>query len=166
MTVQGPVKEQQPDGMSHGGAGRLPGPLLTTQHHWGVGGREGGSHTTHPPPLDPPSPPFKKIGPKFLQTFGQSKLFSGAFGANRFRPKIFLGAFGASKNSAPPEMEGGGGVGPPPNAWSRAPGPRAHRNTARQAMDGLWTEVCGQQKQSNDPGNNQHALNTPTTGRH
>ena len=27
---------------------------------------------------------------------------------------------------------------------------------ARQAMDGLWTEVCGQQKQSNDPGNNQH----------
>ena len=26
-----------------------------------------------------------------------------------------------------------------------------HRNTVRQAMDGLWTEVCGQQKQSNDP---------------
>ena len=23
-------------------------------------------------------------------------------------------------------------------------------------MDGLWTEVCGQQKQANDPGNNQH----------
>ena len=23
-------------------------------------------------------------------------------------------------------------------------------------MDGLWTEVCGQQKQSNNPGNNQH----------
>ena len=41
----------------------------------------------------------------------------------------------------------------------------AHRNTARQAMDGLWTEVCGQQKQSNDPGNNQHILNTPTIGR-
>ena len=41
------------------------------------------------------------------------------------------------------------------SAWrSRAPGP--HRNTARQAMDGLWTEVCGQQKQSNDPRNNQH----------
>ena len=41
------------------------------------------------------------------------------------------------------------------SAWrNRAPGP--HRNTARQAMDGLWTEVCGQQKQSNDPGNNQH----------
>ena len=36
---------------------------------------------------------------------------------------------------------------------------------ARQATDGLWTEVCGQQKQSNDPGNNQHILNTPTTGR-
>ena len=40
-----------------------------------------------------------------------------------------------------------------------------HRNTARQAMDGLWTEVCGQQKQSNDPGNNQHILNTPLIGR-
>ena len=34
-----------------------------------------------------------------------------------------------------------------------------HRNTARQAMDGLWTEARGQQKQSNDPGNNQHILN-------
>ena len=42
----------------------------------------------------------------------------------------------------------------PDSAWrNRAPGP--HRNTARQAMDGLWTEVCGQQKQSNDP-RNQH----------
>ena len=36
---------------------------------------------------------------------------------------------------------------------------------ARQDMDGLWTEVCGQQKQSNDPGNNQHILNTPIIGR-
>ena len=50
------------------------------------------------------------------------------------------------------------------SAWgNRAPGP--HRNTARQAMDGLWTEVCGQQKQSNDAGNNQHILNTPIIGR-
>ena len=31
-------------------------------------------------------------------------------------------------------------------------------------MDGLWTEARGQQKQSNDPTNNQHILNTPTTG--
>ena len=45
--------------------------------------------------------------------------------------------------------------------WGGGP----HRNTARQAMDGLWTEVCGQQKQSNDPGNNQHILNTPIIGR-
>ena len=45
----------------------------------------------------------------------------------------------------------------PDSAWrNRAPGPHAHRNTARQATDGLWTEVCGQRKQSNDPGNNQH----------
>ena len=52
------------------------------------------------------------------------------------------------------------------NAWrSRAPGPHAHRNTARQVVDGLRTEVCGQQKYSNDPCNNQHNPNTPTTGR-
>ena len=52
------------------------------------------------------------------------------------------------------------------SAWrNRAPGPHAHRNTARQATDGLWTEARGQQKQSNDPGNNQHILNTPTIGR-
>ena len=43
------------------------------------------------------------------------------------------------------------------NTWrSRAPGPYAHRNAARQVVDGLRTEVCGQQKQSNDPHNNQH----------
>ena len=43
------------------------------------------------------------------------------------------------------------------SAWrSRARGPHAHGNTARQAMDGLWTEAHGQQKQSNNPGNNQH----------
>ena len=41
------------------------------------------------------------------------------------------------------------------NAWrSRAPGPHAH--AVRHVGDGLRTEVCGQQKQSNDPGNNQH----------
>ena len=33
---------------------------------------------------------------------------------------------------------------------------------SRQVVDGLRTEVCGQQKQSNDPRNNQHNLNTPT----
>ena len=32
-------------------------------------------------------------------------------------------------------------------------------------MDGLWTEARGQHKQSNDPGNNQHILHTPTIGR-
>ena len=48
---------------------------------------------------------------------------------------------------------------------NRAPGPHAHRNAARQATDGLWTEARGQQKLSNDPGNNQHILNTPTIGR-
>ena len=52
------------------------------------------------------------------------------------------------------------------SGWrNRAPGPHAHRNTARQAMDGLWTETREQQKQSNDPGSNQHILNVPTIGR-
>ena len=38
------------------------------------------------------------------------------------------------------------------SAWrNRASGPHAHRNTARQATDGLWTEGRGKQKQSNDP---------------
>ena len=42
------------------------------------------------------------------------------------------------------------------NAWrSRAPGHNAHGNAPTQVVDGLRTEVCGQQKQSNDPGNNQ-----------
>ena len=51
-------------------------------------------------------------------------------------------------------------------AWrSRAPGPHAHGNAARQVVDGLRTEVWGQQKQSSDPRNNQHNPNTPTTGR-
>ena len=43
-------------------------------------------------------------------------------------------------------------------------GPHAHRTTARQATDGLWTEARGRQKQANDPRNNQHILNTPTVG--
>ena len=39
---------------------------------------------------------------------------------------------------------------------SRARGAHAHGNTERQVVDGLRTEVWGQQKQSNDPRNNQH----------
>ena len=48
---------------------------------------------------------------------------------------------------------------------SRAPGAHAHGNTERQGVDSLRTEVGGQQQQSNDPHNNQHNLNMPTTGR-
>ena len=52
------------------------------------------------------------------------------------------------------------------STWrNRAPGPHAHRTTARQDMDGLWTEARGQQKQSNDPSNNQRIPNTPIIGR-
>ena len=43
------------------------------------------------------------------------------------------------------------------NAWrSRAPGHCAHGNAAREVVDSLRTEVCGQHKQFNDPHNNQH----------
>ena len=35
-------------------------------------------------------------------------------------------------------------------------GLNAHGNTARQAMDRLWTEARGRHKQSNDPRNHQH----------
>ena len=78
----------------------------------------------------------------------------------KFTPLPTLTRPGSSCVTRHSSLEGDG----PDSAWrSRAPGP--HRNTARQAMDGLWTEARGQQKQSNDPGNNQHILNTPTTGR-
>ena len=60
----------------------------------------------------------------------------------------------------------GYGRGEGDNAWrSRAPGPHAHGNAARQVVDGLRTEVWGRQKKSNDPRNNQHNPNTPITGR-
>ena len=50
------------------------------------------------------------------------------------------------------------------NAWSRAPGPHAHGNSEAGCGwpedGGVWTA-----KQSNNPRNNQHNPNTPTTGR-
>ena len=59
------------------------------------------------------------IGQIFLQVFGQSKIFSGAFGTSQFRPKNF---FGASNNSGSP----GGGVPspqPPPPPSLEPPPP-------------------------------------------
>ena len=40
-----------------------------------------------------------------------------------------------------------------------------HTETQRGRLDGLWTEAHGQQKQSNEPGNNQCILNTLIIGR-
>ena len=57
---------------------------------------------------------------------------------------------------------GGGGAACPVEGGG---GAQAHGNTERQVVDGLRTEVCGQQ-QSNNPHNNQHSPNTPTTGLH
>ena len=48
---------------------------------------------------------------------------------------------------------------------SRARGAHAHGNTERHVVGALWTEARGQETQSNDPRNNQHNSNTPTTGR-
>ena len=45
---------------------------------------------------------------------------------------------------------------------NRAPGPHAHGNTARQAMDGLWTEARGQQKQ---PATSNQQQTSKSTGR-
>ena len=91
VTVQGPVKKQQPDGMSHRGGGLppldpLPPPLKQCPGGGGV------------PPHPPTHPPFKMLCQIFLWAFGGSEVFSGAFRANWFRPKIFFGAFAASKS--------------------------------------------------------------------
>ena len=80
VTVQGPVKEQQPDGMSHRGDPPPPGPGTSPpQSDWaeffsrpsanqnflqslqkvstsGGGGEGGLDPPTHPSPLDPPPP--------------------------------------------------------------------------------------------------------------
>ena len=94
VTVKGPVKKQQPDGMSHGGGG-------------------GGLHTPSGPP------PLKRSGPISLRASGQSNVFSGTFGPNLFGPKVFCGAFSTSKTSAPPK----GGGGPPPFLTGALPTP-------------------------------------------
>ena len=97
-----------------GSAGQPPGSggrvLLNDSASLGEGGR------SDPPPLQ-----------NFLRVFGQSKIFSGAFGPSQFRPKNFFGAFGASNNSGSPEG-GGGGVPPtappthpPPPLWTPPP---------------------------------------------
>ena len=51
-----------------------------------------------------------------------------------------------------------------PQGGGGGAGPHAHGNAARQVVGDLRTEVWGQQRQSNDPRNNQHSPNTPTTG--
>ena len=65
----------------------------------------------------------------------------------------------------PVERNGGPGKGRNLQRRNRAPGLHAHGNANWQVVDGPRTEVCGQQKQSNDPRNNQHNPNTANTGR-
>ena len=71
--------------------------------------RGAGSHTTHPSPPGPTRPPIATQ--IFFRASGQSKIFSGATGANQFRPKTFVCAFGASTNSAPLGRGGWRGLG-------------------------------------------------------
>ena len=56
------------------------------------------------------------IGQIFLRVFGQSKIFSRAFGASQFRPKKFFGAFRASNNSGSPQGVPPTAPPPPPTA--------------------------------------------------
>ena len=73
------------------------------------------------------------------------------------QPRWAVCATGAGAHQGQTSREGEKDIWWRDSAWrNKAPGPHAHRNTARQAMDGLWTEARGQQKQSNDPGSNQH----------
>ena len=79
---------------------------LTTQHLMG-----GGSDPPPPPPpLGPPPPPLLSDWANFSPGLRPIKIFSGAFGASKFRPKNLFGAFGTSNNSGSPEPPG-----PPPD---------------------------------------------------
>ena len=93
------------------------GPAQSFASQLSISCGEGGGLTPPPPPHPPP--PFHVIGPIFLRVFGQSKIFSGAFGASQFRPKNFFGPFGASINSGSPE----GGVPPQPPPPPQSHGP-------------------------------------------
>ena len=61
-----------------------------------------------------------------------------------------------------PRSGGAQGVGGRYNAWRS--GPHAHGNATRHVVDGRRAEGRGQREPSNDPRNNQHSPNTPTTG--
>ena len=93
VTVQGPVKKQQPDGMSHRGVS-----LPMMRWKGGAPVQAGAGHST---------------------------------------PGLLWGCQSGESFDGP----GAGGL---------------RGNTARQVMDGLWTEARGRHKQSNDPGDNQH----------
>ena len=102
-------------GLRRGAQGR-------TVQLWGTTGRGlGGSHTPPHSPWTPP--PLKHLGQIFLRAFGRSKIISGAFGPNWFRPKNFFGAFGASKKLSTT----GGEVGwtqPPHSPKTQPPPPK------------------------------------------
>ena len=87
----------------------------------------GGGGGFHPPtPLDPPTPlPPERLGPIFFRTFGQSKNFSGAFGANLLDNKFPS----ASQTLSTTGEEGG----PPPHPSKGALGPGSQSPTHTRA---------------------------------
>ena len=141
-----------------GGAGLFP---VALEH---MGATASTTPAFPAPPPSPPVPPFPP--PQTLLRLHQSPGLPqgqgmGGGGGNRSGSPSGADEPGESSRGGKGHMVDGRD-----SAWrNRAPGPHAHRNTARQAIDGLWTEARGQQKQSNDPGNNQHILNTPIIGR-
>ena len=128
VTVQGPVKEQQLDGMSHRGFGwgKIGHPQILEDR--GSGLTVGwdltrlariagvGSHTTHHPP------PRSKIEPKFLPSLQLITNSLWRLLRQFIQTKIF---FGVSKNSAPLKGGGGGGLDPPTHPPQRNPGDQA-----------------------------------------
>ena len=185
MSVDGPCLGvgHEPGGrrpVRRGGGGGAPGESVAGLGDCPAGGREGGSPDRWPlcvapppsPPADPPPP-----GP-LTPAFAGAKPAQGPPGPRGWALRTGRAALcgpGHPGPRPPSHQMGGGGGRHIPIEGPRAIGgggykvptysTSAHRNTARQAMDGLWTEVCGRQKQSNEPGNNQHILNTPIIGR-
>ena len=143
---------------------RSSGALLVFVGKWG-----------HPCQFHAPCGGGARVSSFSSPPFGRSKLFSGAFGASKnstplgggggggggwtttTQPRWAVCATGAGAHQGQTSREGKRDI-----RWTArtARGGTGHlglQETQRgRATDGLWTEVCGQRKQSNDPHNNQH----------
>ena len=101
-----------------------PPPRAPCNNSAPLGGGRGGPTPPHPAPpdLDLPTPALEYWAKFSSGPSADQNIFSGAFGADEFRPKVFFGAFSASNTSAPPEGgigRGGGGAGPSEAGYGR-----------------------------------------------